>query len=733
MRWKSGFGSAAVAAIALGTLGVTPALAEQPTPTPVDEPREQRAADATCDSATFPLALGDGGETYTVTRGDDGTEDGTLRWAFEQANAHPGIDEIVIAEDIQVSSTGGVELTDGLILRGANATSEIINVTDAGADLISAPVDAGCFPVFIADLKLSGSPDATEPRGVWLEASVSALGLHGVTVRDFTEYGVTIDSDDQLERLEILDSSFTGTTLPDVAQVYSAAFILQGPTMEGSVVVKNSDFSDNGTTGMAVMGMLSSSPEGRGSLLVEQSRFVNNAAWEEEVMAGGLFVEYVDFTDVDEDDPSIIPATGDPVVTVRDTLFQGNSGAMVGGMSVLSASSYTEGAVDPVTLVKLDRTTFTANASVAPELGYGLPASDLRFEDSYFEGASESTMLSVSDSTFTDAVDPSIPTIRFETLAGIHRFEHVTLVGGGVAYGDVDEVASVDLRNSVFDTGDRTPITHEAFALARAAADTARDGEPTFAEQQMAYTTAPPLVTEGPGRVMGASADFNLGALDSSLGLTPVRVPGSGSVLIDAAGPGGAAQDQRGLARPQGPAADIGAVEVKSAPATIQIGEDQTVAAGDTLGFTVTRQDATEDPWTGKASVRVTTADGTAVAGKDYTAVNTVITWAAGDTAPKPVAVPTDAGHKGEGDVTLTVTLSEPSAHAVLGARTTATGTIEREAGSGVVVPPKPDTKPGTTPLASSGGDPATGWLIAAALLTAAGASLLMRRRGKNA
>ncbi len=59
------------------------------------------------------------------------------------------------------------------------------------------------------------------------------------------------------------------------------------------------------------------------------------------------------------------------------------------------------------------------------------------------------------------------------------------------------------------------------------------------------------------------SALVNLGILTDNGGLTPTHLPEPGSPAIDGAGTMCVADDQRGIARPQGPACDIGAVEVE--------------------------------------------------------------------------------------------------------------------------------------------------------------------------
>lgn len=146
------------------------------------------------------------------------------------------------------------------------------------------------------------------------------------------------------------------------------------------------------------------------------------------------------------------------------------------------------------------------------------------------------------------------------------------------------------------------------------------------------------------------------------------------------------------MSRPQNSAPDIGSVEVVPAPvieqdSTITVGPAQKVNAGDDVVFTIERTNAAVDPWTGEVSVRVATTDGTAQAGTDYIAISETLVWGEGDTAPKSVRVQT---HKraAAGEKSFRLLLTEPSEHAVLGARETATGTILVQA----VTPTDPTT-----------------------------------------
>ncbi|QYG94534.1 hypothetical protein HC251_20275 [Iamia sp. SCSIO 61187] len=88
-----------------------------------------------------------------------------------------------------------------------------------------------------------------------------------------------------------------------------------------------------------------------------------------------------------------------------------------------------------------------------------------------------------------------------------------------------------------------------------------------------ASTTSAGANVDGDGTCgFGAGADDQpgvgdpgLGALGANGGPTATRVPASGSPLLDGADCAGIAEDQRGVARPQGARCDVGAVEVEAA------------------------------------------------------------------------------------------------------------------------------------------------------------------------
>lgn len=74
----------------------------------------------------------------------------------------------------------------------------------------------------------------------------------------------------------------------------------------------------------------------------------------------------------------------------------------------------------------------------------------------------------------------------------------------------------------------------------------------------------------------------------------------------------------------------------------------------------------------GAISVAYATANGTAVAGNEYTTTNGTLTWANGDTATKTITIPISNATPYNGSHTFTLTLSSPTGGANLGAITSA-------------------------------------------------------------
>lgn len=723
MGWKTRLGGVTAATLAFTALATAPALAEGAGDAG-GATAELRSSDEgePCDGVSFPLVLGEDGERFDVTEPGDGTEEGTLRWAVEQANAHPGLDEIVIAEGLVVQSTGEIYVEDGIILRGADAHSEIQNVGTNYRELMvsSARED---FPVFISQLTFTGvGPDA---EGLDFESEVCALGLHDVTVQGFAGSGVVVGDTWPFVALEVERSVFRENGLGDD---WSGALRVSNEGVEGDFRISDSVFENNSTTGL----QFETGLEPGATVLIERTRFENNTTSENE--AGGLAISDVSAEDAEQEpgEPEV-SAPESPMITVRDSLFRGNEGGDAGGISVgyLRARFEEPGMIG---MISIERTTFDGNRTNAGEADDPFAASDLRVEEMTTENSVESVMLSVSDSTFSGEAGSETPNVRLDELAAQTEFEHVTMVGGGISYGDLEtqaeEGAGISLVNSVIDTATLAPMRYQGVLRASA-------GGPPVSESHMAYTAVPDASVEaGEGRLVLPSGDYLLGALDDTLGVTPVRVPGAGSPLIDAAAAGGSALDQRGVARPQGGAADIGAVEViaedpEPLPATVAIGTDQRGKPGSDLTFTVTRTAGSEP---GEARVRVRTVDGSAVAGTDYDALDTELVWAEGDPAEQTVTVRATPGRDGSAPRSFTVELAEPGDDTVLGERASAVGTIAYD--DAEVLPPGGTDPPTGTkdPLSATGGEgPGMVPFAIAALLLAAGATALGIRGARAA
>ena len=89
------------------------------------------------------------------------------------------------------------------------------------------------------------------------------------------------------------------------------------------------------------------------------------------------------------------------------------------------------------------------------------------------------------------------------------------------------------------------------------------------------------------------------------------------------------------------------------------------------LTVTVNRTDGSRDVTVGYA-----TADGTAIAGTQYTARNGTLTWASGDSAPKTISLPITNATPNSTATAFTISLSSPTNGLTLGTLSTATVNI---------------------------------------------------------
>src|SRR3954447_4731656 len=96
-------------------------------------------------------------------------------------------------------------------------------------------------------------------------------------------------------------------------------------------------------------------------------------------------------------------------------------------------------------------------------------------------------------------------------------------------------------------------------------------------------------------------------------------------------------------------------------------------AEGGTATFTLTRS----APAPGPVSVTYSTGAGTATSGADFTPTSGTVSWGAGESGAKTIAVPVSADRAAEGDETFSVSVSSPEgADVALGSPAMATATI---------------------------------------------------------
>ncbi len=172
---------------------------------------------------------------------------------------------------------------------------------------------------------------------------------------------------------------------------------------------------------------------------------------------------------------------------------------------------------------------------------------------------------------------------------------------------------------------------------------------------------------------------------------------GNESFMIELTAPtGGAAITSRSLGRRQVMIIHDNEAGFRLSNAAISVNEN-----GGTLQIMVGKVDALNRA----ASVDFATANGTAVAGSDYSAASGTLTWGAGDAGPKTIEIPitNDQGH--ENNESFTVSLSNPTGGFALGPNSTASVTIVDD-----------DQAPPPPPPPSRGGGGATGLELLALL-----------------
>lgn len=578
-----------------------------------------------------------------------------------------------------------------------NATARDITVTDAldadGVEIDNVKADGGLGGnIVIERVSVSGS-----------DAAVDVEGEGTITITDVTGLNLRADA--------VQANAGGDITLDRVTadRVYSGGLDLYSE--DGGVTVTNTTttFADDGIEIDAELDVRVSD--------VTVSGVLDNDGLDLGSNNGSIVVERVDISQTDHDGVNVYDVGGDVTirdVTINEAQFDGIDVGSVGGITTIERVTIDETGSDGLEF-------YNAGQVMIRDVQISNVDNDgIRFYDT---GAIEIEDVDISnpDSSGVDINNSSASTISGLTVSGAN-FSGLSLYNSGPAVMRNSTIADnatnsdewgagVDLYNSDITivgstiTDNSGPASGAAIfrrnvssATVTASIVVANDGLDPFGDNSGGGTLTVNNTLVDTGTGLGGTtietSDAMLGDLQDNGGPTRTIKPAPGSPAIDAVtvpvGPG--VVDQRGVARPVGPAADLGSVEVSAGsvefdPAAVTVDE----AAG-TVDLTLVRTGGRD----GDATVDIATAAGTATAGADFTAVSETVTLP--DNAESvTVTVPIINDTLGEPAETFSATISSPTVVAV-GAADTATVTITDTDVSDVITPLSParyaDTRP---------------------------------------
>jgi parallel beta-helix repeat protein len=649
--------------------------------------------DITVDSTT------DDAIELTQIDGDLTVRDATILNSYDDAIyvssvGEPGNPSEVLFERVTIDLASDSGIDANTIV--GNATARDITVTDAlyagGVEIDDVDADGGIGGnIVIERVSVSGSDAAidVEGEGTITVTDVTGLNLRGDGVQANAGGDITLD------RVTADRVSSGGIDL------YSS---------NGGVTVTNTTttFADDGIEIGAELDVRVSD--------VTVSGVLDNDGLDLRSNTGSIVVERVDISQTNADGIHVYAAGGD--VTIRDVTV---SEAQKDGIDVNDVGGITT--IERVTIDEtgLDGLDFdnTGQVMIRDVQISNVDSDGIHFYDT---GAIEIEDVDISDpdSTGVDIDNSSASTISGLTVSGangsglslensgptVMRNSTITdnatdgyAPGAGIDLfnSDITIVGSTITDNSGPASGAAIFRTNASAATVTASIVAANDGLDPFGDDATgALTVNNTLVDTGTG--LGGTtietSDAMLGELQDNGGPTRTVKPAPGSPAIDAVivpvGPG--VVDQRGVARPVGPAADLGSVEVSAGsvefdPAAVTVDED----AG-TVDLTLVRTGGRD----GDATVDFATAPGTATAGTDFTAVSDTVILP--DNAGSViVTVPIINDTLGEPAETFSATISSPTVVTV-GTADTATVTITDTDVSDVITALSParfaDTRP---------------------------------------
>ncbi len=565
--------------------------------------------------AAVPAAQG---ATFTVTNLNDAGA-GSLRQAVTDANGAAGADIVAF----QAGVTGTITLTTGQLL-----VSDSVDIQGPGAAALTVSGNntgrvfylyngAALLDVTISGLTITGGGAVTFGAGI-IDFGEN-LVLDGVTMTGNTASagGGAIAATDLTGdgmSLTVRDSTISGNDSGrDGGGIYF--YTTGGPMLIENSVISGNDAVDDGG-GIYLYDITD-------DLTVTGSTISGNTAGAAGFGGGIYFYQ-----------------TDGGTQTIDHSTLSGNSAYLGGGLMSIFADT-------PLTI---DHSTLSGNSAVAGGamfnvFAYGAP-------------------VVVVDSTVSgnQAASGDGGGLFFYVLYAGGTFDvRNSTVASNTGTGLFATTGPITVANSIL--GDNTP------------ADLGTNGGNIALSFSLVENAGTAVITDNGGNIMGM--DPQLGALANNGGLTLTHKPAAASPAVNAGNPAFVpppSTDQRDLPRVVGTQLDMGSVEL-GLPGTIQLTFSATSVgeAAGTVTVMATRTGGSE----GAVSVTINTANGTAVAPGDYTAVVAgMLNWADGDTAPKSLNITIVNDLLDEPDETFTVTISSPTGGATLGSPATATITI---------------------------------------------------------
>jgi predicted outer membrane repeat protein len=542
--------------------------------------------------------------TFPVTTTDDGGV-GSLRQAIIDANANPGADMVTIpagtytltiaGADEDAGLTGDLDITQNLTIVGDGADVTIIdgNGLDRIFDI------HGGVTVNISGVTIRGGEVATGLGGGGGIRSVGNLTLEDVIVTNnmAAHDGGGIHSTGNIMLLSSTVSGNEVTVVRHGGGVYAA----------GTASLINTTVNDNASHGRGggVFG------EDGSTLTITNSTIRENVAAGEGggIRGPNITIQVSTISGNTGISGGGIRSTGQ--VTITDSTLSDNSVSLDGGGAMINGT------------LNLDRV--TVNGNNALNRGGGL----------FVQGnaiVTNSTISGNSTGGLGGGIFMDQGTLRNVTITGNTAGGR----GGGVS------ATTGAIQNSLI-------------ALNTSAIGPDYEGTLNSGGHNLIGDSSDATITGNTtGNIIGA--DPRIGPLANNGGPTFTHALRPGSPAIAAANTGAApATDQRGVARPQGPAADIGAFEaalpfIAFAAPTVSVleSEGQVIVTVNRTG------DADAD-----FSVDFATEDDTAVAGRDYTATSGTLAFAPG-VMSQQIVVPILATEEIEAPRRFRVVLSAP-------------------------------------------------------------------------